>query len=240
MEEILIDLAVFNDSAPDNNGYKYAFVAIDIFMKMLWAVQIKDKKPEESARAFKEVLDKIGVPKVLYHDNEGSWSSTMFIRLINSHNIKLIITSTPPPFAERAIQTIKNMIHARIEGLEIAKEKCIDILPSVLRKHNSTEHSTTGLAPNEAGKPSNHMVVWLNISKRATYNRKYEPIKVGDKVRTYMKPKSMKKEYDSSWSKDTYTITFIKDKQYLINDHRRRVWNRWELLKINASEGKDG
>ena len=84
------------------------------------------------------------------------------------------------------------------------------------------------------------MVVWLNISKRATYNRKYEPIKVGDKVRTYMKPKSMKKGYDSSWSKDVYTITFIKDKQYLINDHRRRVWNRWELLKITASEGKYG
>ena len=55
-------------------------MAVDIFTKMLWAVPIKDKKPEESARAFKEVLDKIGVPKVLYHDNEGSWSSTEFIR----------------------------------------------------------------------------------------------------------------------------------------------------------------
>ena len=50
----------------------------------------------------------------------------------------------------------------------------------------------------------------------------------------------MKKVYDSSWSKDVYTITFIKDNQYSINDHRRRVWNRWEFLKINASEGKYG
>ena len=132
------------------------------------------------------------------------------------------------------------MIHKILEGLEITKEKWVDILPSVLRKYNSMEHSTTGLAPNEAVKPSNHMVVWLNISKRATYNRKYEPIKVGDKVRTYVKPKSMKKGYDSSWSKDVYTITFIKDQQYLINDHRRRVWNRWELLKIEGAEGKDG
>ena len=132
------------------------------------------------------------------------------------------------------------VIHKRWEGLEIAKEKWIEILPSVLRKYNSTEHSTTGLAPNEAVKPSNHMVVWLNISKRAPYNRKYEPIRVGDKVRTYVKPKNMKKGYDSSWSKDVYTITFIKDNQYSINDHRRRVWNRWELLKIEGAEGKDG
>ena len=41
LEEIQIDLAIFTDSAPDNNGYKYAFVAIDIFTKMLWAVPIK-------------------------------------------------------------------------------------------------------------------------------------------------------------------------------------------------------
>ena len=54
---------------------------------MLWAVPIKDKQPEESTRAFKEVLDKIGVPKVLYHDNAGSWSSTEFVRSINSHKI---------------------------------------------------------------------------------------------------------------------------------------------------------
>ena len=85
------------------------------------------------------------------------------------------------------------------------------------------------------------MVVWLNISKRATYNLNYAPMKVGDEVRMLnVKPKSMKKGYGSSWSKDVYTITFIKYNQYLINDHRRRVWNRWELLKIDASEGKDG
>ena len=41
LEEIQIGLAIFTDSAPDNNGYKYAFVAIDIFTKMLWAVPIK-------------------------------------------------------------------------------------------------------------------------------------------------------------------------------------------------------
>ena len=116
-----IDLAICIDSAPDNNCYTYVFVAVDIFTKICHAVPIKDKKPAESIRAFNEVLDKIGVMKTLYHDNEGSWSSTQFIRLINSHNIKQIITSTPPPFAERAIQTLKRMIHQTIDGLEMDK-----------------------------------------------------------------------------------------------------------------------
>ena len=39
---------------------------------------------------------------------------------------------------------------------------------------------------------------------------------------------------------EVYTVTFIKDNQYLINDNKRRVYNRWELLKIEGSEGKDG
>ena len=49
LQEIQIDLAVFTDSAPDNNGYKYAFVAVDIFSKMLWAVPIKDKNQKNQS-----------------------------------------------------------------------------------------------------------------------------------------------------------------------------------------------
>ena len=80
LQEIQIDLAIFTDSAPDNNGYKYAFVAVDIFSKICHAVPVKDKKPQESIRAMKEVFEKVGIPEVIYHDNEGSWSSTEFIR----------------------------------------------------------------------------------------------------------------------------------------------------------------
>ena len=45
----------------------------------------KESKPEECVRAFEEVLDKIGKLQQVYHDNEGSFSSTEFIRPIN-HN----------------------------------------------------------------------------------------------------------------------------------------------------------
>ena len=72
LQEIQIDLGVFTDSAPDNNGFKYAFVAIDIFTKVCHAVPFQDKKPPESIRAMKEILDVIGTPTNLYHDNEGS------------------------------------------------------------------------------------------------------------------------------------------------------------------------
>ena len=55
---------------------------------MLWGVPIKNKSPEGCVRAFKGVLDNMGKPKPIYHDNEGSCSSIEFIRLLNGHNLR--------------------------------------------------------------------------------------------------------------------------------------------------------
>ena len=63
------------------NGFRYAFVAVDVSSKYMWAVPCKDKQPNESMRAFTEALDQIGTPKQIYHDNEGAWDSTKFIKL---------------------------------------------------------------------------------------------------------------------------------------------------------------
>ena len=128
-----IDLADFTRSASENVGYRYCLVAVDVFTKILLGVPIKNKQPEECVWAFKEVLDKIGKPQQIYHDNEGYFSSIEFIRLLNEHKIKQIIVSTKAPFAERAVQTIKNMIHARIEGLDLSVEKWVDMLPAILQ-----------------------------------------------------------------------------------------------------------
>ena len=56
----------------ENDGYRYALVAIDNFTKFAHAVPIKNKQPQDVTTAFKEVLNKIGVPKQLYSDREGS------------------------------------------------------------------------------------------------------------------------------------------------------------------------
>ena len=242
LHEIQIDLATFTDSASDNSGFKYAFVAIDVFTKYMWVVAIKDKQPAENVRAMKEVLDKIGIPKQIMGDDEGAWNSTEFIRLLNSHNIKKITTSRHAPFAERAIQEFKNMVHARLEGLEIDKEKWIDLIQPILKKYNSRKHGTTGLSPNDARDPTNKIQVYYNIASKAVYNRKYPPLSLDSLVRTAVKKKTFTKGYDSKWSKEVYKIIHISNdgKQYLVNDGKRRVYNRWELLKISGAQGKDG
>lgn len=240
LHEIQMDLAVFTDSAQDNDGYKYAFVAIDIFTKYMWAVPIKDKRPPESIRAFKEILVKIGTPAQVLSDREGAWESDDFVALLNQHKIKHIISSSPPPFSERAVQEIKNMIHKRLDGLELSKEKWVDMLPPVLKKYNSRVHGSTGLSPNDARDDKNNIQVYLNMRQKAQFKRKYPPLSKLDSVRTYIKPHTFKKGYHSSWSSQVYKVTYVENNQYLVNDNKRRVYNRWELLKIEGSEGKDG
>ena len=242
MEEIQIDIADFTASGALNNGFRYLFVAVDIFTKYCHAVPIKDKQPTESVRAMNEILKVIGVPEVLYHDNEGSWNSGDFIQLLNQHKIKQIITSTPPPFAERMIQTLKLMIHTRLEGLEIDKQEWINLLPAVLKKYNNTKHSTIEMSPNQARQGNNNIEILFNIHSKATFKRKYPPLKKDSQVRTYIKPKTMTKGYESKWSKDVYKVVAITDdkKQFLISNNSKRLYSRHELLLVRGAEGKDG
>ena len=242
LQEIQIDIADFTASGALNDGFRYLLVAVDIFTKKAHGVAIKDKQPAESVRAMKEILKVIGVPEVIYHDNEGSWNSGNFIQLLNQNKIKQIITSTPPPFAERMIQTLKLMIHTRLGGLEIDKQHWINLLPSVLKKYNNTKHSTIRMSPNRAKQGNDNIEIWLNIESKATYSRSYPPLKKGSEVRTYIKPTTMSKGYDSRWSKEVYKIVAITDdgKLFMVsNNNNRRLFSRHELLLVRGVEGKD-
>ena len=183
LQELQVDLGDFTASSDVNNGFRYMFLAVDIFSKYIHCVPVKDKKPAESIRAFKEILEVIGTPQRIMSDREGAWESTEFIRLLNQHKIKHIISSSPPPFSERAVQEIKNMIFARLEGLEIDRQNWTEILPAVLKKYNNRVHGTTGLSPTLARKPENHIQVYLNIRQKAQFKRRYPRLSMGSLVR---------------------------------------------------------
>ena len=114
-------------------------------------------------------------------------------------------------------------------------------MPSILKKYNNTKHSTTDMSPNNAKQGNNNIEIWLNIYNKANFNRKYPPLKKGDQVRTYIKPTTFKKGYESSWSKDVFEIIAISEdgKQYMVNNNTKKLYSRHELLKIRGAEGKD-
>ena len=75
-------------------------------------------------------------------------------------------------------------------------------------------------------------MVSYNIWNKATRDRQYPKIYVGDDVRVKPIKDSKTKGYDPKWSKDVYKVTFIKGHDYLVNDSKRKTYIRHELLKV--------
>ena len=146
-QEIAADLADFSRNSIYNRGYGYIFIAVDSFSKFAWAAPMKSKDASECAKALKEILNNMGTFKALYTDGEPGSESKAFVRILNKFNIHHIISSAPSGMAERMVKTIKDMIARRITGLDLDKEKWIDLLPSVLHQYNRQVHSTTGFTP---------------------------------------------------------------------------------------------
>ena len=98
------------------------------------------------------------------------------------------------------------------------------------------------MTPNQAKQGNNNIEIWLNITNKANFNRKYPPLKKGSEVRTYIKPKTMTKGYQSRWSKEVYKIVAITGdgKQCMVSNNSRRLYSRHELLLVRGTEGKDG
>ena len=84
LQQIEIDLIVMTKIASENDGYRYAVTGADIFTRYGWAMPIKTKQPHYVLIGLKKVLDKIGIPEVLYSDSEGSFNSTEVVRFVNS------------------------------------------------------------------------------------------------------------------------------------------------------------
>ena len=81
--ELEVDLIDLTKKAEENAGFRYCMVAIDNFTKFAWGVAIKTKQPTDVINAFKEILEKIGIPKQAYSDQEGSFNNLINSAVLN-------------------------------------------------------------------------------------------------------------------------------------------------------------
>jgi len=95
LEERQCDLADFIKTAEENDGYRYAFSASDVFSRYAWAIPIKTEQPADTINAFNEVIQVIGKHERLWSESEGSLQSTEFVKLFNNNNIKQTISLSP-------------------------------------------------------------------------------------------------------------------------------------------------
>jgi hypothetical protein len=199
-------------------------IGIDNFTKYAWGVAIKTKKPVDVVSAMEKILSKIGIPKQLYSDQEGSFNNVEFIKLMNKNKIKHIMVVDGAHTIERFNRTFKENLQTRLDAMDLARDKWFSQLEPIINKYNNTIHNTIKMSPNEATIHKNQLMVSFNIWDNVKRNRKYPDIKVGDEVRVMIKKDNKTKGYFPKWSVDKYTITFInKDNEYLINDNKKKT-----------------
>ena len=229
-----MDLIDFTAKAKENDGFRYGLVAIDNFTKFAWVVPMKDKKPKSVIEAFKEIIEKMGkTPKQMYSDEEGAFYSTEFVRFLNERKIKHITSIAGAHTVERFNRTLKEKTQVRLDAMGLDRDKWVEQLKPILNKYNNTEHTTIKMSPNDAKKPQNEMTVKFNLELKAKKNRKYPALNKDSEVRIMMKKETGKtKGYMPKWSKQVYKVIHVDGKDYMVNDGKRKVYNRHELLKV--------
>ena len=75
-------------------------------------------------------------------------------------------------------------------------------------------------------------MVSFNLWNNVKQTRQYPELKFGYEVRVIQKKDNKTKGYFPKWSKGVYKVTFIKDNDYTVNDIKRKLYQRNELLKV--------
>ena len=212
---------------------RYGLVAIDNFTKIAEVIPIKNRTPESIIAGLKKIIAEMGKPKQLYSDEESSVKSAKMVEFLNRTEIKSVQTSTHAHTVERFIRTFKDNLYRRLDALKQDKKDWYRHIDNIIKKYNSTEHSTIQIKPNEAGEKRNHLWVSWHLQNKAKSNRKYPDIKAGDMVRVHIKPKIGTKAHEPKWSSTRHKVIRIDGNSYLIDYlPKKKLFLRHELLKV--------
>ena len=212
---------------------RYGLVAVDNFTKIAEVIPIKNRTPESIIAGLKKIIAEMGKPKQLYSDEESSVKSAKMVEFLNRTEIKSVQTSTHAHTVERFIRTFKDNLYRRLDALKQDKKDWYRHIGPIIKKYNSTEHSTIQIKPNEAGEKRNHLWVSWHLQNNAKRNRKYPDIKPGDMVRVHIKPKIGTKAHEPKWSSTRHKVIRIDGNSYLIDYlPKKKLFLRHELLKV--------
>lgn len=232
-QEFQVDIFFIKDL--QKQKFTEGLLMIDIFTKYLAVMPLEGKSVGSITAALLEGFRKMGgVPEMIYADNETSMGTPEMETFFKEKNIKHVATRGSAPVAERTIRTFKNMLYKRI-GDDKTKQWTEFIYPILLTYNSKNVHSSTGFTPTDAKKAGNHMEVKANMELKAKHGRKYEEIKVGDKVKVFKKKKAGMKQQVSYWSEEKHEIVSIEEslgqKYYKVEGQRPLL--RHEILKTN-------
>ena len=247
-----IDLMDVSRYAGNNKNVKYLLNVIDIFSRYVWSVPLKDKKPPAIAEAMKRIFEllkrhNIGVWKVKSdRGNEFQGEVRRFFLekeiLIEYSDPTQRSAHTQLAFIDSFTRTLWNRIrkYMALRGTT----RYIDDLKNIIAGYNTTVHSSIKTKPITALTKGTVWITEDELRERAEQRRKTQGLKVGDKVRIWLKPITFeKKSITPQYSTTVYEIIDIKGGAHTLRavatgEVLDVKYPAGELLKVQATKGQ--
>ena len=215
----------------EHNGYNYILSVIDLFTKKGWCEPTKGKSDKLVRDAMKKVIDSIDHHiSSLRSDNGSEFTSEIFKKLLNDHEIKQVLSSAGTPQSNGAVENFNKNIKTRLKMIITHSDSndWVSQLPQIVDNYNNIRSRITKKTPNELDKlafvkqTGNEKVDQLNeANKKQDIEQNIKNIKnsvqsknninaeqkfeKGDKVRLKMTTKENYK-LKNLWSKELYTV----------------------------------
>ena len=232
-----------NLSGPQNKGFKYIMVVVDVFSKVAWAEPMKRLNDLASVAALDSIINRMDeIPQNFVTDLGKEYYNRKAHDLFSRYGINHYSLRGPhkASIAERFIRTLKS----RIERYFWKKKtsKWIDILPQFIDNYNRTYHRAIKMAPLDVTDDNRERVyktLYPNLKDHI------EPrLRVGDRVRLLEEKNIFQKGYKRSWSLEIFKIRKVFTQGavdfYQIESQSGEILPRkkyfWELNLISRND----
>nr|CAD2185965.1 unnamed protein product [Meloidogyne enterolobii] len=144
------DLAIFDQLAKYNDGYKYLLVCIDVLSRKIFAVPAKSKSSEDMINAFENIfkLTKGILPHKLYTDRGLEFEARRMKEYFKKKDIDKRVVYSPDvhaSMAERANRTIKERLYRYFSEQNTLRWN--NVIQKIVSGINASINRTTGVTP---------------------------------------------------------------------------------------------
>ena len=215
-----MDLADMQTYAPDNDGYRYLLVGMDILSKYMVAQPMKDKTALATRQALQAITARTGrTPKKVWTD-EGSEFKGAFKSHCEAQGIVLYHTSNEGKsvYGEKAIHVLKMRIGRLWD--QRGTWRYVDVLQDLVNNYNGTASKPIGMAPAQVSAANQEQVARRQYkdvddpearvraqAKALTTTPKFD---IGDLVRIQMLKSTFgKQSTEHTWTPELFVVSGV-------------------------------